>query len=171
MGRDPPRTLSFSSSQQDESEGWSQPSLLSWVVNVRWQPSSSPGELFLATEETLTPQDVEPRVAGRLCLGPFLHLVVSTFPTALHYWPQSPPSQNLTLPLQWSHWVSWHAKAVPNQWFQFSLCPEVSNNKSLEGMFFDPGVTAEVGSFQTSLIDVQPSSLEMLSLNEGCLGT
>lgn len=41
------------------------------------------GELFLATEETLTPQDLEPRAAGWLCLGPFLPSGVSAFPTAL----------------------------------------------------------------------------------------
>lgn len=103
MGRDPPLGH-FCSLLVNKSEGWSQPPLLSWVVKAKWQPSSSLEELFLATEETLTPQDLEPRVAGGLSLGPFLPSVVSTtFPTALLYWPQSPPSQKLAIPLPWSH--------------------------------------------------------------------
>lgn len=63
------------------------------------KPDGSPalalGELFLATEDTLTPQDLEPRAAGRPSLsvpGPFLPLGPSALPLPAGVSPPPEPS-------------------------------------------------------------------------------
>lgn len=128
--------------------------------------------LVLATEETLTPQDMDQGALAGSILVPSVPWVCLPSPLLSTYGPGSPLNWNLTLPLPGTHWVSWHVAVAIISRFSSLSGPGFPITKAMAWKGHALWSRSPCGGGVLSAEpDVQPPSREMLSTDDGCLGT